>query len=58
MHGVENWHAPGGAIDPIEYEAVQLDVEIGGGAESLDERDAPVGAAVRWSPACGSEMWQ
>jgi guanyl-specific ribonuclease Sa len=27
------------AIDPIEHEAVQMDVQIGGRSEALDQRD-------------------
>ena len=33
-------------IDPIEHQAMQMDVEVGGGTETLDERNR---AAVSWS---------
>jgi hypothetical protein len=36
---MEYRHTAGGAIDPIKHEAVRMDVEIGGRAETLDERD-------------------
>jgi hypothetical protein len=36
---MEYRHACGGAIEPIEYEAVQMDIEISGRAETLDEGD-------------------
>jgi len=41
VHRVENRQAlgGGGAVDPIEHEAMQMDVEIGGRSEALDERD-------------------
>jgi hypothetical protein len=37
---VEYRQALGGAVDPIEHEAVQMDVEIGGRAEMLDDHFA------------------
>ncbi len=36
---MEHRHAFGGPIDSIEHEAVQMDVEIGGRAETLDQGD-------------------
>ena len=42
-HGVEYRHALSGAIDPIEDEAVQMDVQIGGRSEALDQRDGAGG---------------
>src|SRR2546430_7818991 len=35
--GVEHRYALGGAIDPIEYQAMQMDVEIGSRANRLSE---------------------
>jgi hypothetical protein len=44
---MEHRHALGGAIDPIEYQAMQIDVEIGGRAKALDEgHRAGVGLGV------------
>ena len=34
---MEHRYALGDAIDPIEYQAVQMDVEVGGRAKALDE---------------------
>jgi hypothetical protein len=47
---VEYRQALGGAVDPIEHQAMQMDVEIRGRAETLDERDgAGVGfGALEW----------
>jgi hypothetical protein len=36
---VEYRHALGGAIDPIEHQAVQMEVESGGRADRLPEGD-------------------
>ena len=49
---MEHRHACGGAIDPIEHEAVQMDVKIGGRADRFLRVTAPVAAWVRFSPAC------
>jgi hypothetical protein len=35
---MEHRQALGGAVDPIEHEAMQMDVEIGGRAEMLDDQ--------------------
>jgi hypothetical protein len=40
---VEYRYALGDAIDPIEYQAVQMDVEVGGRANRLPEADLPEG---------------
>ncbi len=40
MDGVENWHTLSGAVDAIEHEAMQRDVEIGGRSEALDDHFA------------------
>ncbi len=39
-------------VDLIEREAMQMDVEIGGRAETRMSVTAPVWASVRWSPVC------
>ena len=36
---MEYRQALGGAVDPIEHETMQMDVEIGGRAEALNEGD-------------------
>ena len=36
---MEYRHALDGAIDPIEYQAMHMEVEIGGRAETMDEGD-------------------
>jgi hypothetical protein len=36
---MEYRQALGGAVDPIEHEAMQMEVEVGGRAETLDQRD-------------------
>ena len=36
---MEDRFALAGAIHPIEHQAMQMDVEIGGRAKALDERD-------------------
>jgi hypothetical protein len=35
VHGVENRQALGGAVDTIEHKAMQMDIQIGGLAETL-----------------------
>jgi hypothetical protein len=37
---MEYRQALGGVVDPIEHEAMQMDVEIRGRAETLDQRDS------------------
>jgi hypothetical protein len=39
VHLIKYRHPLAAAIDAIEYQAMQMDVEIGGRAEALDERD-------------------
>jgi len=36
---MEHRRLAGGVIDAIEHEAVKMNIEIGGGAEALDEGD-------------------
>ena len=36
---MEDGDAVGEAIDPIKHEAMQMNIEIGGGAKALDEGD-------------------
>ena len=37
-HGLEDRDPAGKAIDAIEHQAMEMNVEIGGGAKALDER--------------------
>ncbi len=37
-HGVEYRHTPGGAIDPIKLQTMQMYVQIGGRSEALYKR--------------------
>ena len=46
---MEDRLARAAAIHPIEHQAMQMDVDIGGGAEALDERDRT---------GVGRGMWQ
>lgn len=39
--GLKNGNAVGHAIDTIEHQTVQMNIEIGGGAKALDEGDRP-----------------
>lgn len=50
-HAVERRHAVLDAINPIEHQAMQMNVEIGHRTEALDERDPPVCVSRRLNPA-------
>jgi|CXWL01.1.fsa_nt_gi hypothetical protein len=49
---VNKVHAVLDAINPIEYQAMQMNIEISRRTEALDEGVAPICASNRFNPAC------
>jgi hypothetical protein len=44
------------AVHPIQHQALQVDVEVGGGSEALDQRDGAALTFIGLEPGAGQKV--